>query len=170
MLWMKQSRSATHKKRSVSYAHSSRPEELRLRNGAPVTVKLWPENEGFNGQLAMHHLAVYRVPPSRDRSGKASFRKIRGRNKGLATTKVAKNGVSGLISRPGGVDWEFSLSGIPRTGRCAFASGRKGSQSDTSRITPQRLIIAISCCEIPFSIVMVSLPHDRFATQMAGSH
>src|SRR5438105_4220488 len=63
MLWMKQSRSATHKKRSVSYAHSSRPEELRLRNGAPVTVKLWPENEGFSGQLAMHHLAVYRVPP-----------------------------------------------------------------------------------------------------------
>jgi hypothetical protein len=26
------------------------------------------------------------------------------------------------------------------------------------------------CCEIPFSIAMVSPLHDRFATQMAGGH
>ena len=34
----------------------------------------------------------------------------------------------------------------------------------------QRLVTAISCREIPFSIAMVSLLHYPFATQMAGGH
>src|SRR5882762_2118223 len=41
--------------------------------------------------------------PPRDRSGKALFRKFRVGNKGLAITKFVENGVSGPISRLGGV-------------------------------------------------------------------
>src|SRR6267142_3817337 len=41
--------------------------------------------------------------PPRDRSGKALFRKFRVRNKELTVTKFAEKGLSGSISRLGGV-------------------------------------------------------------------
>src|SRR6267142_4186198 len=61
--------------------------------------------------------------PPRDRSGKALFRKFRVRNKELTVTKFAEKGLSGSISR---------LGGVPRAINSSLESERRGGRS-TSR-------------------------------------
>src|SRR5467141_1138916 len=73
-------------------------------------------------RLEIGHLCLENSPP-RDRSGKALFRKFRVGNKGLAITKFVENGVSGPISR---------LGGVPRAINSSLESERRGGRS-TSR-------------------------------------